>query len=72
LLSEEELKRLQQALAGQHKQYGAVQYAYDAETQRTVQVEPNSTSKEDDDDSPFVAPPELDIPMNMILVKHNI
>ncbi|KAF4517942.1 hypothetical protein B566_EDAN005309 [Ephemera danica] len=69
---EEELKRLQQALAGQHKQYGAVQYAYDEESQRTVQVEPGSSSKDDEDeDTPFVAPPELDIPLNMALPPSN-
>lgn len=59
------------ALAGQHKQYGAVQYAYDEGAQRVVQVEQGaSTSKEEDeDDTPFVAPMELDIPLNMILVS---
>jgi hypothetical protein len=59
------------ALAGQQKQYGAVQYAYDEDAQRVVQVEHGAgTSKDDDeDDTPFVSPPELDIPLNMVLVR---
>ncbi|XP_075232655.1 uncharacterized protein LOC142331003 [Lycorma delicatula] len=65
LYQEEELKRLHQAL-GSDKTYGQVSYSYEeenGESEKPVQ-ESNQT---DDSDEPFIAPPELDVPEDMVL-----
>ncbi|CAB3369997.1 Hypothetical predicted protein [Cloeon dipterum] len=61
---EEELKRLQQAL--KEKEYSAVQYSYDENSQNS-NLNCGTNKDEEEEDVPFVAPPELDIPVNMVL-----
>jgi hypothetical protein len=65
LLAEEELKRLQREL--NQKEFGAVQYNYDENSQQSSANSDNN-KEEEEDDTPFVAPTELDIPVNMVLV----
>ncbi|XP_059490420.1 splicing factor, suppressor of white-apricot homolog isoform X2 [Neocloeon triangulifer] len=61
---EEELKRLQMAL--KEKEYSSVQYSYDDNSQNS-NSNPANNKEDEEDDTPFVAPPELDIPVNMVL-----
>lgn len=68
LYREEEEKRLE---ASDGKAYGQVEYKYD---DKKTSVESSKEESEIDDDRPFVAPPMLDIPLNMPLpatMKHN-
>jgi len=59
---------LQQEL--NQKEYGAVQYSYDEKNQQSsANPEENKEEEEEEDDTPFVAPSELDIPVNMVLVN---
>lgn len=63
LYQEEELKRLHQAL-GSDKEYGQVEYKYGDDN-----VQEETKEKEtavDEHDEPFIPPPNLDIPPNMI------
>jgi hypothetical protein len=65
---EEELKRLQREL--NQKEFGAVQYNYDENSQQSS-ANSDTNKEEEEDDTPFVAPTELDIPVNMVLVCQN-
>lgn len=68
MFAEEELKRLQREL--NQKEFGAVQYNYDDNSQQSSANSENN-KEEEEDDTPFVAPTELDIPVNMVLVCQN-
>lgn len=73
LITEEELKRLHQALDG--KSYGEVGFDYNKGSGPTkADGDSNHGDVEsqaiDDEDQLFVAPPELDIPLNMVLVSN--
>ena len=68
VFAEEELKRLQREL--NQKEFGAVQYNYDENSQQSS-ANSDTNKEEEEDDTPFVAPTELDIPVNMVLVCQN-
>jgi len=57
-------------LDSQHS-YGQVAYNYDEAHAANQQEEANQSAAdgEEEEDQPFVAPPELDIPVGMILVR---
>ncbi|XP_067015704.1 splicing factor, suppressor of white-apricot homolog [Anabrus simplex] len=66
LYQEEELKRLHKALGA--NDYGQVAFTYEEPSGKgddKGEGEPNE--EEEGGDEPFVAPPELDIPVNMVL-----
>ncbi|KAG8226921.1 hypothetical protein J437_LFUL005678 [Ladona fulva] len=64
----EELKRLQQALSAENT-YGQVAYQYDESGQPVGEQKSETTvgGGAVEEDEPFVAPKELDIPLNMVL-----
>lgn len=67
---EEELKRLHQALGS--NSYGEVAFNYDEDPdsgklEQKGEGEPTGEEVEGGDE-PFIAPPELDVPINMALV----
>ncbi|XP_071443188.1 splicing factor, suppressor of white-apricot homolog [Hetaerina americana] len=66
LYQEEELKRLQQALSAGNT-YGQVAYQYDESGQPVGEHKPEGNAGSTEEDEPFVAPQELDIPSNMVL-----
>lgn len=77
MYQEEELKRLHYAIADKGKSYGQVEYNYhEGNAKSTVEEIPTTEKpavkpdKSDDgaDDEPFVPSPQLDIPVNMVLV----
>jgi len=70
LSAEEELKRLHQALGS--NSYGEVAFNYDEDPdseklEQKGEGEPTGEEVEGGDE-PFIAPPELDVPINMALV----
>lgn len=71
MCAEEELKRLHKALGS--KSYGEVAFNYDDDSgpgkiEEKAGGEPTEEEVEGGDE-PFMAPPELDIPINMTLVS---
>lgn len=62
LYQEEELKRLHQAL-GSDKEYGQVEYKYGDDNVHEETIEKEAV---DEHDEPFIPPPNLDIPPNMV------
>lgn len=70
IYQEEELKRLHFALSDKSKEYGQVQYNYDGNS-NDVQITEKSAEKTEEagDDEPFIPSPQLDIPLNMVLVS---
>jgi hypothetical protein len=68
--AEEELKRLHRALDS--KSYGEVAFNYDEDQGSGKLVEKGGGEPTEEEveggDEPFIAPPELDIPINMALV----
>ncbi|KAE8743534.1 hypothetical protein FOCC_FOCC010859 [Frankliniella occidentalis] len=69
LYQEEELKRLHKALDPQNS-YGQVAYSYDEETEQNVSTDADSKDPceaTDEEDEPFIPPPELDVPVGMVL-----
>ncbi|PSN33758.1 hypothetical protein C0J52_21672 [Blattella germanica] len=69
LYQEEELKRLHKALNS--KSYGEVAFNYEEDAQQGKLEEKKDGEQTEEEteggDEPFVAPPELDIPINMVL-----
>lgn len=68
---EEELKRLHQALGS--NSYGEVAFNYDEDPdsgklEQKGEGEPAEEEEVEGGDEPFIAPPELDVPINMALV----
>lgn len=76
MYQEEELKRLHYAISDKGNSYGQVEYKYDGES-NTIEESNNEKNieKQEDcgggDDEPFVPSPQLDIPVNMVLVSIN-
>lgn len=62
LYKEEELKRLQQK--GKE-----VEYNYEAPVESENSQGPSLPSEGEEEEEPFIAPPELDIPVNVTLVR---
>lgn len=73
LISEEEIKRLHQAL-GSENTYGQVAYNYDEQDGQTAVGEDSQSPKpsegsQEDEDQAFSLPPELEVPQDMVLVS---
>ncbi|KAK3927052.1 Protein suppressor of white apricot [Frankliniella fusca] len=69
LYQEEELKRLHKALDPQNS-YGQVAYSYDEDNEQNISTEAGSkepSEAADEEDEPFIPPPELDVPVGMVL-----
>ena len=64
------MKRLHKALNS--KSYGEVAFNYEEDTSSKMTEEKDGEHQEEEvegGDEPFTAPPELDIPINMVLVS---
>lgn len=72
MYQEEELKRLHYAISDKGNSYGQVEYKYDGEANDEEEnITEKNVEKSDDagDDEPFIPSPQLDLPVNMVLVR---
>lgn len=71
MYQEEELKRLQYAINEKGNSYGQVEYKYNKDVKTLEEHSEKNLEKTDIglDDEPFVPPPQLDLPVSMVLVS---